>query len=163
MEEFNDWLYWLIIIIAGISSIIGSINKKNKQEAEKRQSREIITEDREDVFEDSDETETKQPVIPERQSVFPERQPVFSERQSTVSGRRPGIAQDLHVRQKSYFDHKTPGRKPGYGSSFEKDTAENAALYTTDDNAAITLEDLPANTEEWRKAFIYNEIFKRKY
>ncbi|MDR1525895.1 MAG: hypothetical protein LBS79_11680 [Tannerella sp.] len=143
MEEFSDWLYWIIIIIAGISSIIGSINKRNKQAAENRKPREIITEEWEDVFGDSNgrNVEIPQPASAERQ-------------QATIH--------DSHARSKSYFNYKTLDKKTGNSFLSGKDT-ENASLYTDDDNAAFTLEDLPANTEEWRKAFIYNEIFKRQY
>jgi hypothetical protein len=148
MENIDNWLYWIIIIIAGISSLIGSINKKNKQAAESRQSREIITEDWEDISENNDETEIRQPVVPERQPATLERQ--------------PATVHDLHVQQKSYFNYKSFGKK--FDNKFiSRNETENAILYTNDDNAVITLEDLPTNTEEWRKAFIYNEIFKRKY
>lgn len=49
--------------------------------------------------------------------------------------------------------------------TFKKENT-NSSLSTEDrneENATISLEDMPANTDEWRKAFIYNEIFKRKY
>ncbi|MDR0699219.1 MAG: hypothetical protein LBG28_08395 [Tannerella sp.] len=112
MEEFGDWLYLIIIIIAGISSLIGTINKKNKEAAERKQPREIITEN---------------------------------------------YSQPRKTRDNDY-------------SIFKKDIEHAApvALYTEeeyddDDNTSITVEDLPANTDEWRKAFVYNEIFNRKY
>lgn len=169
MEELGDWIYWIIIIVAGISSLISSINKKSKQEAERRQSREVTTEEWEDVFSDSGDVETPQPAVPERRPVFPERQPVVPERRPVVpelqpvsSGRQPAAAHVPHAQPERYFNYKTPGKKSANSPLFGNDT-ENTFLYTNDDNATITLDDLPANTDEWRKAFIYNEVFKRQY
>ncbi|MDR2774924.1 MAG: hypothetical protein LBC19_09330 [Tannerella sp.] len=159
MEEFGDWLYLIIIIIAGISSLIGTINKKSKETAERRQPREIITEDAEEWTdwknEDARYDDTEIP------------QPVFAEKQPANSLRRAVVTPDLHARQNvfSNYGHSFKTQDNDY-STFEKRTGHAAPsdFYTEDDdNTSITFEDLPANTEEWRKAFVYNEIFKRKY
>ncbi|MDR1408651.1 MAG: hypothetical protein LBJ23_11505 [Tannerella sp.] len=142
MEEFGDWLYWIIIIIAGISSLIGSINKKNRQAAENRQPREVITEEWVDWEDRNDGAKTPQPVIQEK-------------------------IPDLQAQRKAAFSHEQFNRDAKRESDsfiFKQEAARTAALYAEDDTAATTgIGDLPSDTNEWRKAFIYNEIFKRKY
>jgi hypothetical protein len=141
MEEFGDWLYLIVIIIAGISSLIGSVNKRNRQAAEKKQAREITTEE----WVDWEDREMPQPVIPERQATVSRRHAVAA----------PGL-QAQHLSRKMQDNDY---------SIFRKETERSApfAPYTEDNSATFTAEDLPDGTDEWRKAFIYNEIFKRKY
>jgi hypothetical protein len=42
-------------------------------------------------------------------------------------------------------------------------TSTSPVLEIEEDHAALTLEDLPADVDDWRKAFVYNEILKPKY
>lgn len=163
MEEYGDWLYLIIIIIAGISSLIGATNKKNKEAAERKKSREIITEKEDDwenkeSYDDAwyDDTRHDDREIP--QSVLPERQPTYVERQAIVT---PDI-HTPHIPSNNSQFYET--QKKDY-SMFKKEIEHTPpfALYAEDDNIPITLEDLPENTDEWRKAFVYNEIFKHKY
>jgi hypothetical protein len=42
-------------------------------------------------------------------------------------------------------------------------TSTPPVLEIEDEPAALTLEDLPSDVDDWRKALIYNEIFKPKY
>ncbi|MDR1224415.1 MAG: hypothetical protein LBL07_16260 [Tannerella sp.] len=141
MENVGDWLYVVIIIIAAISSVIGSISKKNKQAAGKQQPREIITEEWEDKeFRNGGDTETQHSVFREN---LPEATPLH---QQTI---HPGHRQINKKAEKDY-------------STFKKETVYSS-LNTEEEKTAVSLEDMPANTEEWRKAFIYNEVFKRKY
>ena len=142
MENIGDWLYLVIIIIAAISSIIGSINKKSKQAAGKPQPREIIAEDWEGRdFRNDHRPETRQPV-------FREKQPVFSphlQAQQTTNPRSGRIS-----------------KKTGKDVSTYTQEMSDTLLNTEEDHVAISLGDMPQNTDEWRKAFLYNEIFKRK-
>lgn len=157
MEGFGDWLYVIIIIIAGISSLIGLINKKNKQAAERERSREISTEEWEEweEWEEREDKDTRYNDTP--QTV---RQPVSSGRQATFSQRRAAASPDSRKRQGAYVNYNSFDGKqknyPGVGN-------ETDPPYTEDDILPITVENLPADTDEWRKAFVYNEIFKRKY
>jgi hypothetical protein len=133
----------VIIIIAAISSIIGSINKKNKQVTRKRQPREINTEDWEDKDPWNDHTETQQPVFREKQSAA---NSLLT--QQTINPEYRQFNKNKKV-EKDY-------------ATFKRETI-STFLNIEENNTAITLEDMPTNTEEWRKAFIYSEIFKRKY
>jgi hypothetical protein len=139
MENIGDWLYMVIIIIAAISSIIGSVNKKSRQTS----SRETVREDREEKGFRGEQAETQQPV-------FREIQPEV--RQTVRPGYKP-----LKKNKKTEKDY----------SIFKKETASafpnTAVAAEEEEKTAVSLEDMPANTDEWRKAFIYHEVFKRKY
>jgi hypothetical protein len=140
MENVGDWLYMVIIIIAAISSVIGSISKKNRQAAGKQQPREIITEEWEDKEFRNGDTETQHSVLREN---LPEATPLS---QQTIH------PEHRQINKKAEKDYST----------FKKETVYSS-LNTEEEKTAVSLEDMPANTEEWRKAFIYNEVFKRKY
>ena len=120
MENIGDWLYIIILIIAGISSLISSISKK-KQATVQQPPREIITEG------DSDYDYQFQP-------------------EATFHTERPN---------KKYISKQQ--EKPFATTKAEPPITE------VEEVPSITLEDLPSDTNEWRKAFIYNEIFERKY
>ena len=156
MEEFGDWLYVIIIIIAGISSLIGSINKKNKQAAEREQTREISTEE----WEDWEEKETRYDDTEIPQTVP---QPVFPDRQATFSQRHTVASRNLHTRQGAYVNYNPFDKKQDNSYHGIRKETDPVLPYTEDDSLPITVENLPADTDEWRKAFVYNEIFKRKY
>ena len=149
MENIGDWLYVLVLIIAGISSIINSIHKKSRQASEQSrqtQPREIVTDD---TFDDDFWGEiTNQLPVPESQpsrAVQPklQTQPIF----------QPATKQS-----KYRFDKTQEGQR-----SISSINTDCAFADNEEEHASITLEDLPSNTEEWRKAFIHNEIFNRKY
>jgi hypothetical protein len=159
MEEYGDWLYLIIIIIAGISSLIGTINKKSKEAAERQRPREIITEETEKwndwEYGDAQYDDTEIP------------QPTFAEKPPIYSGRKAVVAPDLHARQNVSSLYGQPRKTQDNDYSIFKKEIECAAPFVLDaeedDHTSITVEDLPANTDGWRKAFVYNEIFNRKY
>ena len=130
MEEFGDWIYFLVIIIAGVASLISSTRKKAQQIASQNKPREIITKnsDSEDIWDD---------FIPE-----PEKKPVPSHPSFTKQN-------------KQYYSIYQEGQP-----ALQRE--ESKQLEIEDNLASITLDDLPGNTDDWRKAFIYNEIFNRK-
>jgi hypothetical protein len=136
MENIGDWLYMIIIIIAAISSIIGSINKKKSG---KQQPREIITE------EDWDDYEETQP------SVSYETQP--------VAGPQPA-QQKMSPEYRPFGANKKTEKDY---ATFKREPTSTIALSVEENPASVSLEDMPANKEEWRKAFIYSEVFNRKY
>ena len=137
MEEFGDWIYIIIIIIAAVSSLIGSIRKKTQQAAQQNLPREIVTNDGspEDFWDDYIPRAETKPV-----SAIPQKPPV----------RPSGSSID-----KKYFD-LFQEREVAFGMETSKtfEVVESQGLITTDD--------LPADIDEWRKAFVYNEIFSRK-
>ena len=152
MENIGDWIYVIILIIAGISSILSAFRKKSQeistqtqqdrqpQQAQQQQAqppREII---KGDVFDDDfwgDQTKK----LPEK--------PV------------PSVKTQPKAKQTSQVDYRIFQINEGQSSLPKEDNpifADNQV-----ESALITLEDLPSETEEWRKALIYNEILNRKY
>ena len=148
MESIGDWLYVLILIIAGISSIFSSIRKKARQTSTQTQQtgqsqqtpappREII---KGDIFDDDFWGEK----LPEKPAPVVKPQPKRKSYQTIAE-------------QSNYFNQTDEGQ-----SSIKTNTspifADNEEEY-----ASITLDDIPSEAEEWRKVFVYNEIFNRKY
>ena len=150
MENIGDWLYIIIIIIAGISSIFSSIRKKSRQastQTQQTEPREII---KDDTFDDDfwgDKSTNQQ---------FPEKEPVSVFQQQP----KARLSNQTLPKQNEYsFYKKNNEFQPSVTTNYINSTfADN-----DEDYSSITLEDLPSNTEEWRKAFIHNEIFNRKY
>ena len=147
MEEFGDWIYVIILVIAGISSIISSFRKNAKQKAEEAQAqtqpqpqqREVI---HGDIFDDDywgTGTPNEEPKI-----VIPA--PVSRPQYKTID-------QQLHL-----FNQHQEG-----STSFKLGKEESILLEEEDVYTSVTLEDLPKDSDEWRKAFVYNEIINRKY
>ena len=145
MEEFGDWIYVIILVIAGISSVISSFRKNAKQKEEAAQAQpetqqpEVI---RGDVFDDDfwgagDQKQEPVKVIPAP----------------------AGIPQYKPIEQLTYrFDQHKEGT-----SSFNHNKKESILLENEDIFTTVTLEDLPKDIDDWRNAFVYNEIFNRKY
>ena len=146
MENLGDWLYVIILIIAGISSMISSVRKKAKQVAEETQPREIITGDTfEDDYWGKEATNRQQP----------QKQPVL------VNEPKAKIKQSHQFQTKQKTSYFT-GQQEGV-PAIKHNNTEQILADTENEYTPITLDDLPHETNEWRKAFIYNEIFNRKY
>ena len=147
MENIGDWLYVIIIAIAGIGSIISSVRKKaqqaQQQESQQTKPREIITED---TFDDDFwGNETTKQYVPENKPI-PTVQSQFYSLQSTPE------------RTDYQYNKKQEGAQ-----SFTHNHLETVFADNEEEKSLITLEDLPADIDDWRKAFIHNEIFNRKY
>ena len=160
MENIGDWLYVVILIIAGISSIISSARKKAKQVSTKTQHtgqtqqsrqtqqvppREIV---KGDIFDDDFWGDKTNQQLPKKKPV-PSIQPQPKTRQSYKGLPKQG---------EYNFNSVNEGQ-----SSITKNQANTTFADNEEEYASITLEDLPSETEEWRKVFIHNEIFNRKY
>ena len=134
MEEFGDWIYIIVIIVAGIVSLIGSARKKAHQAVGQNQQNRQPSPEINTNPDDGDDfwgTLTQQTVTePERKA-----KPV----------------------QKAKPPRITDG---DYHTIF--DTPEMQVTDMDEGNVALTVNDLPDNADEWRKAFVYNEIFNRK-
>ena len=141
MEEFGDWIYILVIVIAGVSSLISSMRKKTREAAELNKPREVIVKsDREDDFWGSltQQTEVK-PTVSGNQPKRPSKKPFLSVEKQT----------------QTFLDMYQEGQPAIRLTETEiAEPLEGQALFTVDD--------IPENIGEWRKAFIYNEIFARK-
>jgi hypothetical protein len=124
---------WLYIIFIIIAAISSIIGSINKKNSGKQQPREVITEE---DWNDYEET-----------------QPVF-EPPLPAAQQNPAVYVQSVSSKKAEKDYAT----------FKRDTNPAFALPSMEENpASVSLEDLPANREEWRKAFIYGEVFNRKY
>jgi len=129
MDSIGDWLYVVLLIIAGISSIIGSIGKKRREEAQKQEAPP-------DIFPD---------IFPE---MFPEQAVEIPVAKPVTQPRRKHAPQNI-------FQEGVSSLKTANTEAIMPDVEEETAFFT--------LNDIPADTDEWRKAFVYNEIFTRKY
>ncbi len=146
MEDFGDWLYLIIIIIAGVSSVISSARKKARQTAEQKQSRKEVTNSSPE--EDFWNEEASPQQLPQKEPVIT----IKPKQQSSPS------YQSIATQKKHYFDIQQEGRP-----SLTQEDTEFMSAETDQEGVSITLEELPSNIDEWRKAFVYNEIFNRKY
>ncbi|MDR1722848.1 MAG: hypothetical protein LBR84_02760 [Tannerella sp.] len=50
-----------------------------------------------------------------------------------------------------------------YTSLFPKQEEATPILAVEEERAVVTIDDLPVTADDWCKAFVYNEIFNRKY
>ena len=156
MEEFGDWIYILFIIIAAISSVISSMRKKAQQTAEKNRPREVITtSDSEDDFWDvlTPKTEMSPKPVMEAKPVT-EAKPIFR-----VNKPRRDVQparSSFEKQNKPYFD----ANQEGVSALMWENAESNVEIGEEYD--AITIGELQNNPDEWRKAFIYNEIFNRR-
>ena len=143
MEEFGDWIYILIIAVVGVTSLIGSMRKKARQMAEVNNPREITTNDNDDtnLWDDFIPPAEKKPV-----TISPQKKDIPSFYTSTGKKNKPFL--------NSYIE--------GHPAILAESTEEIGQMSASDEHASITLEDIPREANEWRKVFIYNEIFSRK-
>ena len=139
MDEFGDWIYIIIIIIAGVASMISSTRKKARQSAEQNKPREIITNDREnvDIWDD---------FIPQA-----EKKPVENIKLKQQAKQVISPVKNYHTPFLDIFNE---------GQSSVQYT--DIPSVSEEEYVSLTVDDLPDNTDEWRKALIYNEIFNRK-
>ena len=141
MENIGDWLYVIILIIAGIASVISSAKKNAKQREEQKLPQETVSGD---IFDDE-----------------------FWGSQTSDSKPAPVVAPKVEVRQVRQFEAKP--KKNNFHqyqegmSSITNTNMESIFTDIEDEISAVTIKDLPANAEDWRKAIIYNEIINRKY
>ena len=156
MENIGDWLYIVILVIAGLSSIISAISKKAKQgqgSQQQPQQREVIMDD---TFDD-DFWGSGTPM-----KTFPEIGPVLEVKPiqtvSPVTTFQQKIKASASIKKSGQFYNSIQEGNPSVVHSSGSIMAD-----VEQENALITLEDLPSNIDEWRKAFVNNEIFNRKY
>ena len=145
MENLGDLLYVLIIIIVAITSIVKAFKKRQQQAVEMQQPqqpRPVVTTDREEKDPWEYWEEGQRAILPE---AIPEPVPV-----------RQSMKKPLQA-------NKTFRIKQDYVSSPTIAYTDTPMSSVAEDYAAVTLEDLPHEPAEWRKAFVYNVIFQKKY
>ena len=138
MEEFGDWIYIIVIIIAGVASLFSSMRKKAQQAAQQNQPREVTNQK-------GDEGDFWKDFLPQPEEAPPTPpQPKQQARPSYPSATKQPFR---------LFQEGQPAIQ----------AEEAMPIETGDEQASILLEILPEDTNEWRKAFVYNEIFNRKH
>lgn len=181
MEHIENWLYLIIIAIAGISSFINSIRKKSQQAAEQQQQQQTQSNEpmdegesgkREikDFWEEIEKTLLPTPEkthIPEKAPVpQKKREPIVRQRTSPMTVRPLSTEtkrayQSISEQSNYAFDKHLEGQSSI--ANYYTDSATSEMEIGDEIHASVTLNDLPTDTNEWRKAFVYNEIFNRKY
>jgi hypothetical protein len=152
MENIGDWIYVIIIIIAAISSIFSSIRKKSQQASTQSQ-------------QTGQSQQTRQQQAPPPREVI--RGDVFDDdfwgdqTKKQTEKPAPVVKPQPKAKQTSQVDYRIFQTNEGQSSI----TNDNNPIFADNEEeyASITLEDLPSETEEWRKALVYNEILNRKY
>ena len=147
MEEFGDWIYILIIIAAGVFSLIGSTRKKARQMAEANQQQQprkvsSTSGDEGDFWDDFIPQAEKKPVI-------------ISQKKKETAPSNPSSGKQV----KPFLNRFLEGHPSLTIEAVEEPSPISAS---EEEYAAITLEDIPKEANEWRTVFIYNEIFSRK-
>ena len=138
MEELGDWTYIVIIIVAAVASLINSARKKSQQAAanNKVEPPEIISKQSEinDVWDDYIPRAEPKPVV-----AMPQNLP----------------SKIIKTKQnKQYLNFNQEGQPA-------LQVVESKPLEVDIETASISIDDIPENVDDWRKAFIYNEIFSR--
>ena len=143
MENIGDWLYVVVIIIAVISSFAGSLKKNTKKEQEQQPlPREVF---RGDTFDDDfwgepqDDNRVPDPVV------------------KTMS--KADISQAQWIEAKVHnFNRHNEGV-----SAISHTNTEPILMEADEEYTSVTIEDMPTDTDDWRKALVYSEVFNRKY
>jgi DNA-directed RNA polymerase subunit F len=150
MAEFGDWIYILIIAIAGIFSLIGSTRKKARQMAEANQQQQP-QQPREIIADPGSEGGFWDDFIPKA-----EEKPVMAgKKKRDVS---PSYSSS-GKQNKPFLNRFQEGHPSRALETVEESSPINAA---EEEYASITIDDIPKEANEWRTVFIYNEIFSRK-
>ena len=151
MENIGDWIYVIIIIIAAISSIFSSIRKKSKESATEAQQT------------GQPQQTWQQKQAPQPHEIF--RGDVFDDDFWGDQTKKPAPAA-VKSQPKTKQSSQIPPKQIDYRIfQMDEGQSDNVSIFADNEEeyASITIEDLPSETEEWRKAFIHNEIFNRKY
>ncbi len=165
MEDFGDIIYWLLIIVAAIGSILGK-SKKKKHEAEAEQQKKTVFEELEQSWEEFEATIDRPlsdpiPATPSKPYVSPfESQP-----KPTIE---PMKYETLKHEPLSYDNaddfSELRVKKRIKESVFKKQsTLRVVDLDNETEDAERTLNISLDNQEDAKMAFIYSEIFNRKY
>lgn len=149
MDNIGDWLYIVLLVIAGVSSLFGSGKKKKRStEVLGQPDRDIVIEPETqpagglwDLF---DENPAPQPKPRKKKS--------------------PTAKQRTKPKRESVY---TPAASPflaGESRMREHEFAQSSArLQTADDEPGVMPETTFSDVSEIRKAIIYAEILNRKY
>lgn len=139
MEDIGDYLYFVVLLIAMISGLLKSKKKKaQEQETYEREPREI---DLDEVLQELDPYfEKPAPVVrPEPQKSAPERYQTYeSIKDSSALRAKKQVAKTIHSKIKTESIFEEPATVETFQVSIN-------------------------NLDDAKRAFVYSEIFNRKY
>jgi hypothetical protein len=165
MENIGDWLYLVIIAVAVISGLFGSSKKKKRQQTTQQNEpktlkdifrefeRQTSTDDT--VYDDIPRREIPKPEIPINE--IPKREMTKQEipAYSTVNQKSQQFTS--YNSQQSKYQKKHQEASPSF------QFYNQAPIELEEEKPVFSSDDLPHDINEWRKAFIYNEIFYNKF
>lgn len=148
MDELGDYLYLIVFAIAGLSSFLKK-RKKTQTADEEQEERpsvfEQMTEEEEDWWNSSKEQPTSQTIIVTEPVKVP---PIYETRDNLMGYESTGKYEAIKVRKQNI-------------SSVQKiDVQDDSEMDEDDLNVMhLNLNDV----DEAKRAFVYSEIFSRKY
>jgi hypothetical protein len=149
VENINDYIYYIIVAIAVIASFLGKSKKKTV--SRNPGPTETAPQDWGDVFGELFGTEKPEPQPQPQPAIRPVNQPVASpEKRMSQPVHNPAISSIgklMADKERIKIIHQT----------------EIAFADVEENTGGLSLDDIPNDAEEWRKVFVYNEIFRRKY
>lgn len=162
MGDIGDYIYLIILAIAGISSLLK--NKKKPKEINPEQSTEY---DLEDVLRKLDEAEYENypSTVPEKEATPAAAEPNTYEK----TAEKAYVPQYESVKQymeKIELDKKKASNTKAemkVQKNIEKKKTNNTGLKTTEVETSNNIDFSFETIDEAKRAFVYAEIFNRKY
>jgi hypothetical protein len=173
MDDIGNWLYIIIIAVVAISSMFGSLKKKKQQQTAQENKPKTL----EDIFSEfdrqTDAGETVYDDIPRREIYEPAAPP-------PPANKNPGQAIPVKEvppqrvptfgtttpkeEQYSFYDsHKSKYQKKHQEATPSFQSYSQSPIEPEEEIPVFSSDDFPEDIAEWRKAFIYNEIFNNKF
>ena len=161
MEEFGDWIYIIVIVVAGITSLIGSSRKKARSISEQnRQNQQPHSVDA-DTGDEGDFWGTLASEASEasQASGASGASPASETSHGNITVPPTFRAKPSYTSIHNYYTPVSDLLREGQSGV---QSTELPSMDAIEEYAVLTVDDLPDNADEWRKAFLYNEIFSRK-
>ncbi|MDR2149025.1 MAG: hypothetical protein LBE91_21500 [Tannerella sp.] len=150
MEDLGNYIYVIVIVIAALSGLLGKSKKKQPATTQKPQQQSPPSE-WEDVLGELFGTPKSKPQT--------QPQPVSRPVSPTVTKPQMQAPKSAY---KPIYQSIDEIRPPEEGVR-AIETKETNILDMEEDMTGLSLDDIPNEAEDWRKVFVYNEIFNRKY
>jgi hypothetical protein len=143
MEDLGNYFYWILLVIAGISSLLGKFGKAKNRQNKPKDNQPWDWEDM--LGELSGEKK-------------PQSKPVETENRRAITSK---TEMQKTVYQPKPLDSRIAAGREGIRTIKPVETVMTDIQ--EDITGSFSQEDIPDNAEEWRKVVVYNEIFNRKY
>jgi hypothetical protein len=152
MDKLGDWIYIIVIVVAGVSSLVSSVRKKNQQNKEAGQPQ---------PYEDTNSGDE----FPREEQWFPDtREPWYSPADEVPQQATMTVQEKKAQNRLTDTTFSFPSRE---GQRSLPNVAEIDLSIPPDDSLGYGGFHLSSETfqdiEETRKAIVYSEILQRKY